>query len=853
LESHGLVYRLFSVYRGEGKKAALFCLLTFLTALSIVCGVTLSDGLFLEQIGGGGIPLVFLLTAIGMLSGSALYFYSLHRFSIGQIALGLCALMASFYTSMLCLPQVGPLFWYLLKAGCYIFLTVMWTALWTFIDQYYDLQDAKRLYGLFTACLVTGCAAGSGLVYLIVSSLSLSGMLLVALGSVCAVAAAILVISKTQELVPDDTLGDAAPRAEGRSIVRVMRQILTSRFTLLLLLSSFLVEVLTAFTEFKYMDRLSTIFVSDHHLTLFLAKCRTAIYICNVVIGLFFYGRAVKRFGTSTLLMVPSLYFTFLFAVWPFDGGVLPAVLGLVAIEGVLYAIDDPNFNLLINAVPPKIKARVRVLIESFFEPLGLLISSVFLLCYQGNAIFIGLGVALLAVFVCTRLYRHYSPALFANLSVNSVHFEREPSQWLGKEDRETALTALSSDDLREVEIACHALIEIATLELLPYLLAALERLGARSQEAVLEKIARSDFADEPLVIDHLRRWGKGPALLYLAKMGHLDAEGAKEHLNSEWLRERASALIALGRSDLCQAMLGSDNPEEVAIALGHLPIDRELILPFLNHPSLLIERAAMGALAKVATAKEAAVCIEKLETSGDAEVRMSALRAIEAIGESDLAEPLVKASSHFRPAERRAVERILCGMGARVVPTLIALVRDRTLHDRCRLLAGRAAGRLALPQLQLHLEDLVTDESERAFLLFYHQATIQERYPHRDLRLAVDRLLGDYHQVIDFVVQMVGLCASLDKVELLSHSLRSHNEKIHSQAVEMLADSCDRSLFRKLEPLIDDRPLGDKLAHYLEGGGQIYSLEELGLEAEPKRRRSGPLASPLALELARA
>lgn len=899
--SQGLIYRLFSIYRGEGKRALLFCFLSFISALSLICGVTLADGLFLEEVGGSGIALSFLLTALTMLAVSTLYLYALHRFSIGQLNLGLCFMMLLFY-GVLAAPQlgigppVGPWFWYFMKAGSYMFLAVVWTAVWSFIDQYYDLQDAKRVYGMFTACMVTGCAAGSALVYLLITRISLNGIFLVCATSVCCVMISIWIISRSQPIVHDDTLEDVAPRAEERSIGRAIRQILTSRFTMLLLLLSFLVEVATAITEFNYMDRLSETFVVDHQLTLFLAKCRVAIYVANVLFGLFFYSRSVKRFGANTLLMLPSLYFTLLFAIWPFDSGILPAILGLIAAEGILYAIDDPNFNLLLSAVPPYLKTRVRALVGNFFEPLGMLVSALLLLFFQINITILGIGVSLASVVVCIALYRRYSLALFANLSVNSIHFERRAADWVQRFDKEeleiarkSSLAGLQSKDLGTVEVAANALLELATPELLPYLLQALERLDFQARDELLTRIGESPFAEEPVLLAHIERWSeqwenrplRGAGLLYLARLGLSKQEDAERDLSSEWLQERAAALIALQKVEPFEQMACSENPEEVALALSllpHLPIEEpiEKLRPLLSHPSLMVERSAMKSLAQIATSEEAPLCIDKLGSSGDPEVRSFALRALGQIEDPQLAESIVRASSHFRPNERRLAESILCEMGPRTIHTLLDLTLDRTLHDRCRILAGRALGRIGLPQLQSHLLDLVKNEIERAFFYFFHYATIQKEYPELDLRLLQDALLTGYHLVIDFIIQMLGICASLEQCELLAHSLRSHNEKIHSQAVETLSAKCDRAIFQLLEPLIDDRPLQEKLRVYFEGGRRAYPLEELlevleessslvdsivckGLRqdlkiqpAQPTQAEAGSWPSPLALELAK-
>jgi hypothetical protein len=150
--------------------------------------------------------------------------------------------------------------------------------------------------------------------------------------------------------------------------------------------------------------------------------------------------------------------------------------------------------------------------------------------------------------------------------------------------------------------------------------------------------------------------------------------------------------------------------------------------------------------------------------------------------------------------------------MGLKTVPSLLSITKDTDLHDRSRLLAGKILGRLALPQLKANLPSIIKHEIERANFYFFQHHTIQDTHPTKDLRVLKDALLSGYHSVIDFIIQMLGMAGEIEDSELLSRSMRSSNPKIRSQVIETLERTCDTTLFRLLQPLVDELPLSVKL-----------------------------------------
>src|SRR5207237_3572835 len=71
----------------------------------------------------------------------------------------------------------------------------------------------------------------------------------------------------------------------------------------------------------------------------------------------------------------------------------------------------------------------VRIINDSFFEPIGMLLSAGLLFCM--NTKFLGFSLTVLALIVTLFIRAIYSPTILTNLKDNALHFERKLKGWL--------------------------------------------------------------------------------------------------------------------------------------------------------------------------------------------------------------------------------------------------------------------------------------------------------------------------------------------------------------------------------------------------------------------------------------
>lgn len=872
--------KLFNIYSGEEKNAFLFGLLGFFWALAVTSGQKYSDALFLLHVGADSLPIAYICTALGMFFIAAFLIRAFDRISIHAIFISVLSVGIIFYCIAYLSLWMGwgiisGWLWFALRIFGSIFFAVVVTCYWTFIDQYHHLQVAKRLYSLFTSMIFLGIATTGAIM-----RTGLFEFQHIILGILALLAICIAWISRISKVVTPvsewtDWEGSSFPDFSFRYLIS---SILRSRFTLLLMSANFLTYVLLVLTEFNYLSSFDQRFDSGHHvsvgdeeeasLTLFLGQAIAFVSISNLIFGLFIYSRLVRRFGSSSLVVVTPAILLVTYAGWPLSDSLFFPLLGFMVVEGTLYVIDDSNFNLLLNAVPTKLKYKIRVIIESFFEPIGMLASAILLSIAGNSSKIFGLilsGVLLTIAFI---LRKHYFKGIYLNLTDNAIQFEKPLGEWFEKiplkeykQAEYRLLNLFKQGDEPSQILALNALVTLEDETFLQKILPQIDSYSPSIKIKFLDIISKTSLATDSRVLDLIHRWTRqetdqtlrGSLAFYLASQGFYHPEKAYHDLKSYDPLLKGAAIVALKKSLALQSphqlvlnrtmaaqcleeLLNSDKEPDICMGLKVLELeasshDMEVVIPFLTSSSVKISNAAALAMVEIAdkdSIRYAPFILDQMIESKDQEFRIACLKSLAKMADSSLTKDLITSSLHFRPQEKRLTESIVVNIGLRTVPTLLSLVKETSLPDRCRLLAGKILGRLALPQLKVNLAEILSKEINRAYFYFYHQHTIQEKYPEYDLSLLQESLLTSFYSILDFIIQILGVAGEIEDVELLSRSIKSKNPKVRSQVVETLEKTCEPSIYRMLFPLVSDAPLEEKIYNYLKRHSPTLSLEVL-------------------------
>lgn len=873
--------RLFNIYSGEERQALLVASLGFLWSLGATLGQKFADALFLIHLGAESLPIAYAFAACTMMVMTAFYLKVFHLIPIQRIFTAILFVGVCFYIFVyICfathIAEGTQWFFFSLKIFGTALFAIILTCFWTFIDQYFHLQDAKRLFSLFTAsifcgAITTGVIMRSGLI-------AFQNIAILIILLFFAAMYGIRIITRSINPVYDESIVEETSPQQSSTYRALFQAILRSKFTLILMTGNFLSYVLLVITEYSYLSAFDQRFdpgitavlggEEKALLTQFLGQCLAVVSIFNLIFGLFFYSRLVRQFGVSNLILCTPVILVLTFSGWLGMDTLLFPLLGFFVVEGLAYSVDDNNFNLLLHAVPQKMKYKIRVLIESFSEPTGMLVSSLLISILPINTKILGLILSLCALIVALFLRRQYVKAIFINLSENAIHFQRSLRDWflqLGKRQQESLenrlLSLLSQENEQTQNFAMEAVIGLADSTLFSKILDHVDPMDAHSKVIFLQHVMRSQFTSDPRLIGQLQQWQektndaelKSHLSFCLACQGQLPPYQAKEDLDKKNLTLKGASIVALKRSwpDLppkaasqnrtladqqLKALLDSSNEEEVRmgvriIGLDTLSQDINTLLPFLKHPNIAIAREAAQSISQIVDAQSlryGALLIAHLTATSDTEIRQSVLRALGKIGDSSYVKEIISRSMHFRPNERRLTESIIAKMDTEIAPILLAITQDTSMNDRCRMLAARILARLDLPLLQTHFYDIVSAEIKRAYFYFYYSQTIQEKYPDLDLGLLQDALRSSFHSVLDFIIQLLGMGGESEDSELLSKSLRSPNPKIRSNVIETLERTCETRIYRVLYPLIADLPESEKMHAATRNIETTLSLSEL-------------------------
>lgn len=826
-----MIRKLFHLFPGEERDALWFGLLGLVWALAATAGLKFADALFLIHIGPESLPKLYSFSAGCMIFIATLLIYFFHKFSPYKVFIAALSCSILFYLSVFFAffqETQSSAVWYVFRVVGSVNFAVIGTCFWNFIDLYYHLQDAKRVFSLFNSMIFLGISGTGLIMYLGIfefQTLSLFIALLLGL----AIGLIFLIHDKLRPLY-DDTHVEEEPL----SFKKFFSDILHSKFTLLLVSSNLLIYLLMATTEFNYYSAFDRYFDTgrvqvgdegDARLTQVLGQALAGVSFTNLLFGLFFYSRLLRRFGIGFLLPITPLLLIFIYGAWQLEEAVWIAFLGYFVVEGTNYVIDDANFTLLLNAVPARFKPKIRIAIESFFEPVGTLFAALLLSLGFINPKILGLVLSLGLLALAIALRRQYLKAIWHNLAENAVHFRQTVSDWFQgftkKESSASLLNHLQIEEDAPFALECIALSEDKTL--LHQCIKEADSLSLDNKVLFIRYLVDSN---DPLVIELAQKWlmhAEDPLLIqelywFLAKKGLLHPDKLNDELESPNLKLKGAAILTLltakgawAHKALAVEKLGelfeSEDVEAIEIGLRILALDPspqnlDIAISYLTHASSRVRLEASKAVFMMATplSQKAAPRITSLllEVS-ETEARQYLLKALKLIGDPKQAETCIKLAAHFRPNERRLMEEVIASLGLKNVPLLFSFLKDRSLLDRSRLTAGKALGKIALVQLRAHLEQIIEPEIERAVFYWKH-------WQNWDFELLSDTLRSDYFSVLDFIIQLLGVAGEVEDTELLSRALRSPFPKTRSHAIETIEKTCEPQIFRRLQPLFEER-----------------------------------------------
>lgn len=386
--------KMLGVRRGEWKRTILMFCYFYLTIAAYYILRTCRKAYFVHQLGADLIPWVTI--AIAIITGIGVYAYSrivhktIARNLINGSLIFLIICLAIFWWAFHWTSAWVPFMFYIYVT---IFSAVAVTQFWTFANDIFDSQEAKRVYGFVGAGGLIGGMTGGYISSYFAPIIGTHNLLLFS-GAIIVLCICIVTYLWNTELVKKRGAGSGSvPKVDSvTDSQKVMKQIEASpwqlickkRYLMYLLLLVGVTKFTTNLTEWQ-LDKMADIYFANlDTLTSFYGKLFGALSAIGLIIQLFCTPFFLRRFGAGrTLMLLPgglivSSVLFFLFpAIW--------SVALLKIVDGSLrYSIYQSAKEYVYLPIASVIRLKIKPFIDMFVYQFAKGFASLFILFING-------------------------------------------------------------------------------------------------------------------------------------------------------------------------------------------------------------------------------------------------------------------------------------------------------------------------------------------------------------------------------------------------------------------------------------------------------------------------------------
>ena len=833
--------RFLDVRPGEG----LSVLLTFLYVATVVAAYLLAkpirNGLFLEQYGPYSLVYVYAAVPIALTLFVPLYNRAVARMGTRLLTV---ATLLFFAANVL-------LFWYafrfypfrLLPGVFFVWVNcfgiIAPVQAWSFANSIFDTRQAKRLFGLIGAGASFGAITGGVLARYLVGPVGGAVNMLLVLAVLIVSAAVIVAVANTRIRRKVVT----RPTAPSREPVRdAMRQIAGSPYLRLMAALVFLVAIATQWTAFQLSLVADERFAGDADaLTRFFGTFNLTLGAASFLLQLLVTGPALRRFGIAvTVLVLPlSLGFGTAF-IWLRAGYLVRALhqrlrsgVPLLGRQGELRAPLPADSA---GAARSRSRTRSTSSVNRVADGCGALLLGLATQGFFGWIPGLGLGlrgtaalnmivIAMWGV-VAWRLRTEYVRTIHESIHRHRLDTERAASTTIEKSAAEALRAKLAGGEASEVRYALGLLEVQQTRSWQPALRALLHHPEGDIRRRALSLLrSAGDREIGPRAVELLKDPDLGvrtEALLYLTREMHVDPLSQIQQLG-----DFEDFSIRAGMA----AFLASPGPAQ------NLDAARALLEAMVKvaGPDGVRERAEAARL--MALVPDAFLdLLATLVRDEDEQVAREAIRAATAITRDELIEPLVAAldrselvdeaagalaryGNHIIPEIerrlrdvetpqdiRRELPAVLVRIGtAEAEQTLIGSLLQADVTLRHRVIASLNKLRTLHPEVSL---DPSTINLLLAAEIAGHYRSYQVLGPLKERLKDEDPVLQAMHhamdQELDRIFRLMGLLLPHVGLHDAYVGLRSSDELVRANSLELLDNVLDPELRQLLVPLLD-------------------------------------------------
>lgn len=662
---------LVDIRRVEYKPVALMLGYGFLALTSYYVIKPARNSIFVDRVGADALPVVYLLTAVVVVG--VMVVYSRYVEKVGRLTLLL--------SSMGFLAASLVFFWWLLRGGSgvvasgafYIFVKLyplfLVSQFWLVANLLFSTSQARRLFGPIGMGLILGGIAGSSIAGFASERVGTEFLLLVATGILGLCALLVMVLGPR---IRKGSGGDASLTGElSGSALQLLRQSSHLRTIAWILGLTIVVGTLLDWQ----LNRAVELFVEGEDAkTAFWGQFYAVLNVASVAIQLLLTSFVLRRFGVSVALFIlpvalaaGSIGIFFIPALWMVAFG--------KGAEGALrYSLDQSTRELLFLPVPTQEKYKVKPLIDLAIYRGGTGFGGILLLIFV-NAMglplrwisLVTLGAIAAWLYFAWRMRREFAQSLRRLIGVQDVKLEELLVKHLSKKTRRELESALERGDEREVLYALSLLEQVPSSKMIDPLRRLLrehesQQVRGRTLEILTKLEAEEAVEDVTPLLDDESVYVRAEAVWFLSSVGEngAAAERLEEFLeNDDPVVEMGAVGCLLRYGDEGQRARGLERLR--AMALDEDPAYRRATAVFLGRMDPF--------------PAEGEELLDTLIADPDSSVCHAAMEAVGRSGDLALL-PLLLGRLRD-PAYRGAAAEALAGYGSAVHEDLLDLLGD--------------------------------------------------------------------------------------------------------------------------------------------------------------------------------
>ena len=874
-----LLKKAFNIQEEELLVFSVFFFFYFLIGVQFSIGLTVSEALFLSEVGPGFLPYMYIFNALMIIFISTFYSSLTEKLSIPAmfktvlvffivLVFGIKLLIfADFraYAMPIAFPLLHTLF--------VMFTNMLPNNFRALYGQYLDVLQSKRLVPIIlTGGRYGGIVGGLAIPLLIPVLGSVSNLLYVWIG---AIVVSIGVVQYAEWRLKDHLIDDAGPKkrktkktASKSGNLALMR---TNRYVCAFALFSFIVVILRSFQDFQYSLVFREVFPDRAQLASFLGYFTAIGSAFSLLVQTFITPRIIKRLGLGTANLLYPLTTIIGLAGMAISPGFYSAVFLRFNNKNLQESIRNAINALLYNAVSPSIRARVGAFVAGQVVAVASIVSGVALLIIKptGLAIFpLSAGwMALISLFIAFAylavgfFVRHeYGAALRRMLEERNLGLFRYAQEGFGPVDDESM--AILRKNIREGDddlcvFTAQMMVESGRGETYQIILEEIPRRKGEAAAELLKILARAPGAEEgekmrPLLEGYLTC--EDP-LLQCAAMDAAEAIGlteetaelVHENLENRSPEVRARAVELLVRSDdlfwlanglqTLHRMLNEEDAAARVCALrcmGELQNPRFIkrLIPYLYQEEEKVREAALEAIEVLAmnqgVDEENMEEVIRVTTSDEsAAIRRRGVRQLGTKGSRENFERVLTALSDVDFLVRREAVESLKNMKRKGTLSLEGSGMLSFLAPLLSRSAKNGSREMSAQEIMDALSGFAVEHLREVYGVINHLHVIERREnasAFTMLRKALEDVVAERQLVL---LELLGVIGDEKTVDTVSESLARGGSSSRAIAIETLSNFSSagntRVLILALEPLLLGRSTADKVSE----GRKLWEIPE--------------------------